>query len=111
VAVARQRSRRRRRAPYASQLLLPSCFRSRHHRAESAPQRFRRGCQAAVTATVASTITARCRHFRHHRRAAAAKLPPPPPSCRHHRATAKLPHPSCRPFPDALLCITRLNYL
>jgi hypothetical protein len=44
--------------------------------------------------TVASTIAARCRHFRHHHRAAAAILPPPLPSCRCHRAAAKLPHPS-----------------
>jgi hypothetical protein len=46
--------------------------------------------------TVASTIAARCRHFRHRHRAATAILTPLPPSCRRHRAAAKLPHPSCR---------------
>ena len=89
VVLSRRCHRRRRHALDASQLLLPSCCHRCHHRAKPAPQRFRHPCQAAVTATVTSTIATRCAaptcHFRHRCHAAAAILPPPPPSCRCHR--------------------------
>ncbi len=55
VALLRRRHLHRRRAPDAAQLLLPSCCRRHHHRAEPAPQCFRRRCQAAVTATAATS--------------------------------------------------------
>ena len=89
VALSRRCHCRRGRAPDASQLLLPSCCHRRHHRAKPAPQRFCRHCQAAVTATIASTIATRCRH---------PPLPPPPPRCRRNTATnaAKLPPPPRR---------------
>ena len=87
VALSCPRHRCRGCAPDASQLLLPSCCRCRHHRAEPAPQPFRRRCQAAVTATVPSTIAARSCY---------PSLPPPLPRCRRHTATAATaPLPSC----------------